>query len=192
MTETLMLVSNPHSSERRAGSVGFPLPGVDLRLAGDPKEIQVRGPNVFDGYWDRPQANAEAWTEDGWFKTGDLGAIDEEGYVHIVGRAKELIISGGFNIYPREIEDVLRDHPLIEDVAVVGETSEEWGERVVAYVVSAARIELEALRKSIEGRLAPFKHPRQLHHIDALPRNALGKVQKHRLAGGNVLPEERR
>jgi malonyl-CoA/methylmalonyl-CoA synthetase len=192
MTETLMLVSNPHSSERRAGSVGFPLPGVDLRLAGDPKEIQVRGPNVFDGYWDRPQANAEAWTEDGWFKTGDLGAIDEDGYVHIVGRAKELIISGGFNIYPREIEDVLRDHPLIEDVAVVGETSEEWGERVVAYVVSAARIELEALRKSIEGRLAPFKHPRQLHHIDALPRNALGKVQKHRLAGGNVLPEERR
>ena len=98
MTETLMLVSNPHDGERRPGTVGFPLPGVELRLEGEPAEIQVRGPNVFDGYWERPQANAEAFTADGWFKTGDLGSKDSDGFISIVGRAKELIISGGYNI----------------------------------------------------------------------------------------------
>ena len=189
MTETLMLVSNPYSAERRAGSVGFPLPGVELRLEGEPAEIQVRGPNVFDGYWERPEANQAAFTADGWFKTGDLGAIDADGYVQIVGRAKELIISGGFNVYPREVEDVLREHPAIEDVAVVGEESAEWGERVVAYAVAAEPIELEALREAVGDRLAPYKHPRGLHLVDALPRNALGKVQKHRLSGGEVLAE---
>ena len=135
MTETLMLVSNPYSAERRPGSVGWPLPGVELRLSDDPAEIEVRGPNVFSGYWERPEANAESFTEDGWFRTGDLGSIDEQGYVSIVGRAKELIISGGYNVYPREVEDALRAHPAIEDVAVVGEPSSEWGERVVAYAV---------------------------------------------------------
>lgn len=189
MTETLMLVSNPISSERRPGSVGFPLPGVELRLQGDPKEIQVRGPNVFSGYWARPEANRAAFTADGWFKTGDLGSIDEDGYVQIVGRAKELIISGGFNVYPREIEDLLRENPAIEDVAVVGEESAEWGERVVAYAVAREPIELEVLRKALGDRLAPYKHPRELHLVDALPRNALGKVQKHRLSGGRVLDE---
>ncbi len=189
MTETLMLVSNPYAAERRAGSVGFPLPGVELRLQGDPKEIQVRGPNVFAGYWERPEANRASFTDDGWFKTGDLGAIDEDGYLQIVGRAKELIISGGFNVYPREVEDVLREHPAIEDVAVVGEQSAEWGERVVAYAVVHEPIDLEALRATLGDRLAPYKHPRGLHLVDALPRNALGKVQKHRLAGGRVLAE---
>ncbi len=189
MTETLMLVSNPHDGERRAGTVGLPLPGVELRLEGAPPEIQVRGPNVFDGYWERPDANAEAFTDDGWFRTGDLGAIDEEGYVSIVGRAKELIISGGYNVYPREIEDVLRTRPEIEDVAVVGEADPEWGERVVAYAVTTEPVALEDLRAELGDALAPFKHPRALYPVDALPRNALGKVQKHRLAKGEVLPD---
>jgi len=189
MTETLMLVSNPYDAERRAGTVGFPLPGVELRLAGEPAEIQVRGPNVFEGYWQRPDANAEAFTEDGWFRTGDLGSMDEDGYVRIVGRAKELIISGGYNVYPREIEDVLRTHADIEDVAVVGESDPEWGERVVAYAVTTAPLALDALRSWIGDALAPFKHPRAFHRVEALPRNALGKVQKHRLAKGEVLPD---
>ena len=189
MTETLMLVSNPYSSERRPGSVGWPLPGVELRLQGDPAEIQVRGPNVFSGYWERADANAQAFTEDGWFRTGDLGTVDKDGYIEIVGRAKELIISGGFNVYPREVEDLIREHPEIDDVAVVGEDSEEWGERVVAYVVAEPSFDLDALRGFIGDRLAPYKHPRLLHFVAALPRNALGKTQKHRLVGGRILPE---
>jgi malonyl-CoA/methylmalonyl-CoA synthetase len=189
MTETLMLVSNPYAGERRPGSVGWPLPGVELRLEGEPAEIQVRGPNVFEGYWERPEANAAAFTEDGWFRTGDLGSIDEEGYVEIVGRAKELIISGGYNVYPREIEDVVRAHPAIEDVAIVGEASDEWGERVVAYAALSGEVDLEGLRTFLGDALAPFKHPRALYRVAALPRNALGKVQKHRLQGGEVLPE---
>ncbi len=188
MTETLMLVSNPYSGERKPGSVGQPLPGVELRLEGDPAEIQVCGPNVFGGYWERPEANASAFTADGWFRTGDLGAIDEAGYVQIVGRAKELIISGGFNVYPREIEDLIRDHPQIDDVAVVGEESEEWGERVVAYVVASGPVDLAQLREFVADKLAPYKHPRALHSVDELPRNALGKVQKHRLRGGQIMP----
>ena len=191
MTETVMLVSNPHDGERRPGSVGFPLPGVELRLAGDPAEILVRGPNVFAGYWDRPEANAAAFDEDGFFRTGDLGAIDADGYVSIVGRAKELIISGGYNVYPREIEDVLRGQDGIEDAAVVGEPDDEWGERVVAYVVPSAEAapELEALREGLDAALARFKHPRTLYPVETLPRNALGKVQKHRLEKGEVLPD---
>jgi len=199
MTETLMLVSNPVLGQRRPGSVGWPLPGVELRLADESAEIEVRGPNVFTGYWERPEANTEAFTEDGWFRTGDLGSIDDEGYVQIIGRAKELIISGGFNVYPREVEDLIRDLPEIEDVAVVGERSEEWGERVVAYAVSAitsgqsgSTTDLESLRRFIGDRLAPYKHPRALYFVDALPRNALGKVQKHRLVHGKILPEESR
>jgi malonyl-CoA/methylmalonyl-CoA synthetase len=193
MTETLMLVSNPYEGERRPGSVGWPLPGVELRLSGEPPEIQVRGPNVFSGYWERPDANALAFTEDGWFRTGDLGSVDDDGYLEIVGRAKELIISGGFNVYPREVEDMIREHTQIEDVAVVGETSDEWGERVVAYVVVVGAGEppsLEILREFIGDRLAPYKHPRRLYRVEALPRNALGKVQKHRLVAGSVLADE--
>ena len=189
MTETLMLVSNPYQGERRPGSVGLPLPGVELRLAGEPEQIEVRGPNVFSGYWERAEANAAAFTKDGWFRTGDLGARDPDGYLRIVGRAKELIISGGFNVYPREVEDVLRENPAIEDVAVVGEASDEWGERVAAYVVATEPIELAALRETVGDRLASFKHPRVLYRVAALPRNALGKVQKHRLSAGSVLPD---
>jgi len=189
MTETLMLVSNPFDGERRPGSVGLPLPGVEVRVAGERREIEVRGPNVFDGYWRRPDANAEAFSADGFFRTGDLGRFDADGYLVLDGRAKELIISGGYNVYPREVEDVLRAHPAIEDVAVVGEKSAEWGERVAAYAVLRAPLSLEALRDFAGDRLAPFKHPRALHPVAALPRNALGKVQKHRLEDGRVLPE---
>ncbi|MFP6654032.1 MAG: AMP-binding protein [Myxococcota bacterium] len=193
MTETLMLVSNPYSKERRPGAVGWPLPGVELRLEEKSGEIQVRGANVFSGYWERPDADREAFTEDGWFRTGDLGAMDDDGYLEIIGRAKELIISGGFNVYPREVEDLIRTHPEVEDVAVVGEPSEEWGERVVAYAVVIASdqppLNLEFLRSFIGDQLAAYKHPRALFLVAALPRNALGKVQKHRLAEGKILPE---
>lgn len=180
MTETLMLVSNPHDGERRPGSVGLPLPGVELRLgAGD--EIEVRGPNVFAGYLDRPDANAEAFTPDGWFRTGDVGAVADDGYVSIVGRAKELIITGGYNVYPREVEDVLRGHPDVGDVAVVGTPSEEWGETVTAYVEPAGAsevgaLDVEALSAWAAARLAPYKRPRLVHVVVALPRNRMGKV----------------
>jgi malonyl-CoA/methylmalonyl-CoA synthetase len=189
MTETAMLVSNPHDGERRPGTVGLPLPGVELRITGAPAQIEVRGPNVFAGYWERPDANAEAFTSDGWFRTGDLGELDGAGYLRITGRAKELIISGGYNVYPREVEDALRAHPAIADAAVVGTPSEEWGELVTAYVESAAPPDLAELRAFLADRLAPYKQPRLLHALDALPRNALGKVQKHRLRDGAVIAE---
>ncbi len=190
MTETAMLVSNPHDAERRPGTVGWPLPGVEVRLQGEPPEIQVRGPNVFAGYWERPEANAAAFTRDGWFRTGDLGALDADGYLRIEGRARELVISGGYNVYPREVEDALRAHPAIEDLAVVGEPDPEWGERVVAYVVARAPLDVAGLRDFAAQHLAPYKHPRALHAVEALPRNALGKVQKHRLRDGVVLPDD--
>jgi malonyl-CoA/methylmalonyl-CoA synthetase len=180
MTETLMLVSNPYDGERRAGTVGFPLPGVELTLGAD-GEIRVRGPNVFAGYWERPEATAQSF-DDGWFRTGDVGRIDD-GYLSIVGRAKELIISGGFNVYPREVEDVLLTCPGVAEVAVVGLPSEEWGETVAAFVVPApgqAPDPAEVIAFSRE-RLAHFKCPRQVRLVDALPRNALGKILRDRL-----------
>jgi malonyl-CoA/methylmalonyl-CoA synthetase len=203
MTETVMLVSNPVDGERRPGTVGLPLPGVDVRLAqvvrSEPKaseghqvgpaQIEVRGPNVFAGYWQRPDANAEAFTADGWFRTGDLGELDEAGYLRITGRAKELIISGGYNVYPREVEDALRAHPDVADAAVVGTPSPEWGEVVTAYLEGPAPPDLAALRAFLADRLAPYKQPRLVHAVGELPRNALGKVQKHRLHGGQVVAE---
>lgn len=183
MTETLMLVSNPYDGERRPGSVGFPLPGVELRLSDDGEgEIQVRGANVFAGYWDRPQATAESLV-DGWFRTGDLASIDADGYVTILGRSKELIISGGLNVYPREVEEVLLSHPDVAEAAVVGTPSDEWGEVVTAFVVPASERGTEqSLLAFAAEQLAPFKRPRRLHFVDSLPRNALGKVVKHELA----------
>jgi malonyl-CoA/methylmalonyl-CoA synthetase len=183
MTETLMLVSNPYDGERRPGSVGFPLPGVELRLSdGEQGEIQVRGPNVFAGYWERPQATAESFT-DGWFRTGDLGSVDPDKYVRILGRSKELIISGGFNVYPREVEEVLLAHPDVAEVAVVGTPSDEWGEVVTAFIVPTGDHQTaEALLAFAAAQLAPFKRPRLVHFVDSLPRNALGKILKHELA----------
>ncbi len=183
MTETIMLVSNPHDDERRAGTVGFPLPGVELRLASDSGEVLVKGPNVFAGYWRQPEATEEAFDEDGWFRTGDLGEFDEAGYLRLRGRAKELVITGGLNVYPREVEDALRSHSGVDDVAITGTSDEEWGELVTAWVVPAPGNTpvLDDLRTHLEGVCAPFKHPRLLHLVDDLPRNALGKVQKHLL-----------
>jgi malonyl-CoA/methylmalonyl-CoA synthetase len=179
MTETVMLVSNPYEGERRPGSVGWPLPGVELRLRGDGDtgEILVKGPNVFAGYWDRPEATAEAFDAGGWFATGDIGRW-EDGYLRIVGRQKELIISGGFNVYPREVEDVLVAHPGVAEAAVVGMPSAEWGEIVVAAVVRAPgdHTESDLLMAWCRDRLAPFKCPRRVSFVAALPRNALGKV----------------
>jgi malonyl-CoA/methylmalonyl-CoA synthetase len=182
MTETLMNVSNPYDGERRAGSVGLPLPGVELRLSnGRDGEIQLRGPNVFAGYWERAQASRECFS-DGWFRTGDLGALDPDGYLRILGRSKELIISGGFNVYPREVEEVLLAHPAVAEVAVVGTPSDEWGEVVTAFVVpSGDAPPAESLVAFAAEQLAPFKRPRLLHFVDTLPRNALGKVLKHEL-----------
>ena len=182
MTETAMLVSNPYEGERRPGSVGFPLPGVEVRLEGDPAEIQVKGPNVFSGYWERPDENTEAFI-DGWFRTGDLGALDPEGYLSIVGRAKELIISGGFNVYPREVEDVISEYDPIQECAVVGIPDEEWGEVVVAFVVADRKIEDEEIKDFVGERLAHYKRPRRTYTVETLPTNALGKIQKHRLIG---------
>ena len=186
MTETLMTVSNPYDGERRPGTVGFPLPGVDLRLADD-GEIFVRGPNVFSGYWERPEANADAFIDDvegdgdPWFRTGDVGAYDDDGYLRIVGRTKELIISGGFNVYPREVEDVLRGYSGIVDVAVVGTPSEEWGEVVTAVVVADGALDTDALLAAAAADLAPYKRPRIVRVVEELPRNALGKVLRHEL-----------
>jgi malonyl-CoA/methylmalonyl-CoA synthetase len=184
MTETVMLASNPCEGDRRPGTVGLPLPGVELRLSPDKGEILVRGPNVFSGYRNRPEANEEAFTDDGWFHTGDLGALDEDGYLTIVGRAKELIISGGYNVYPREVEDVLRLHPAVVDAAVVGTPDPQWGEIVTAYVEMSSAVEGAELTAFVGEHLAAYKRPRLVLVVEALPRNALGKVQKHLLEAG--------
>jgi malonyl-CoA/methylmalonyl-CoA synthetase len=180
MTETLMNVSNPYDGERRPGSVGLPLPGVELRLSED-GEILLRGPNVFRSYWRQGDATAASF-QDGWFCTGDIGAFDDDGYLRILGRSKELIITGGLNVYPREVEDVLLAHPDVAEVAVVGTPSDEWGEVVTAFVVSSADRPAEApLIEFAAERLAAFKRPRRVQFVDSLPRNALGKVLKHEL-----------
>jgi malonyl-CoA/methylmalonyl-CoA synthetase len=183
MTETLMNLSNPCEGARRPGTVGFPLPGVEARLTDG--ELSVRGPNVFDGYWERPAANAEVFTEAGgggrWFRTGDLGA-DDDGYVVIRGRRTELIISGGYNVYPTEVEDVLITHPGVAEVAVTGSPSEEWGEVVTAWIVAdGVPPSVDDLTAFTEATLAPYKRPRRVHVVDELPRNALGKVLRDHL-----------
>lgn len=182
MTETIMNVSNPYDGERRPGSVGLPLPGVELKLADD-GEILLKGPNVFGGYWQRPDATAESFTAQDWFRTGDLGRLADDGYLTIDGRGKELIISGGYNVYPREVEDVLRAHPAVADVAVAGLPSEEWGETVCAWVVADPPADPDELIAFTADKLARFKQPRTIRFLDELPRNALGKVVKHELPG---------
>src|SRR6266511_1850572 len=166
-----------------AGPRRCPLPGVEVRLEpyeGGVAEIAVRGPNVIAGYLNRADP---AFTDDGWFRTGDLGTLDDDGYLRISGRAKELIISGGYNVYPREVEEVLRAHPAVADAAVVGAPSAEWGETVVAFVVPAADGVAEVdLAAWCAERLAPYKRPRQWRWVKAIPRNALGKILRHELA----------
>ncbi len=181
MTETVMLVSNPYDAERRPGSVGFPLPGVDVRLAAETSEIEVCGPNVFGGYLDRPDANAEAFTADGWFRTGDVGSFDADGYLSIVGRTKELIITGGFNVFPREIEDLLVQHPAVIDAAVVGTPSAEWGEIVTAFVVATDEFDEAEVVDWAAAQLAPYKKPRLVYCVEEIPRNRLGKILREQL-----------
>lgn len=182
MSETVMLTSNPLHGERRAGSVGLPLPGVQVRL-GEGDGVEVHGPNVFRGYWERPDATAEAFTADGWFRTGDIGERDADGYLRLVGRASDLIITAGYNVYPREVEDVIREHEGVVDIAVVGLPDPTWGETVAAFVVLRGGLaefepELVAL---VEERLAAYKRPRRWVALESLPRNAMGKVQRDAL-----------
>ena len=186
MTETVMLTSNPLDGPRKPGKVGLPLPGVSVRLS-ESGEVQVQGPNVLRGYdgGAASGADAEAFTADGWFRTGDLGELDEDGHLRLVGRSKELIISGGFNVYPREVEEVLAAFPGVAEVAVVGRPSEQWGEAVTAIVVpergDPSTVDGAALRAYAAERLAPYKVPKSVEFTDALPRNALGKVVRGEL-----------
>jgi malonyl-CoA/methylmalonyl-CoA synthetase len=181
MTETLMLAGNPYDGERRPGTVGFPFPGVELRLDPEHGEVQVRGANVIDGYLDRPEATAEAFTADGWFRTGDIGERDDAGYLRLIGRSKELIITGGYNVYPREVEEVIATHPGVREVAVIGRANEQWGEQVTAVVVGDGSVTEQELRSHAAQQLAPYKVPKRVEFIDALPRNALGKVVRGEL-----------
>ena len=195
MSETLMLTSNPYheaEGERRGGTVGFPLPGVSVRVrdeqgnevpAGEIGAIQVKGPNVFKGYWRMPEKTKEEFTEDGWFKTGDVGKIDELRYVTIVGRSKDLIISGGYNVYPAEIEGYINDMPGVAESALVGVPHPDFGEVGVAVVIAkpGARLDGDEIVAQLKSQLANFKIPKRCFVVDELPRNTMGKVQKNLL-----------
>ena len=191
MTETNMNTSNPYEGERRAGTVGLPLPGVEVKLC-DPETgaelpngeigvLEVRGDNVFAGYWQMPEKTAEELREDGWFITGDLAMIDADGYVTIVGRGKDLIITGGFNVYPKEVESVIDDLAGVVESAVIGVPHDDFGEAVVAVVVleHEATLDEAGILAGISRRLAKFKQPKRVIVVDALPRNTMGKVQKN-------------
>jgi len=191
MTETNMSTSNPYDGERRAGTVGFPLPEVEIRIVdadtGKPLgvdeigSLEVRGPNVFSGYWKMPEKTKEEFRDDGYFITGDLAKKDADGYIHIVGRGKDLIISGGFNIYPKELELVLDEEKGVLESAVIGVPHADFGEGVVAILVpkNGAEIDTSAIMGNIAQKLAKFKQPKQIVVIDELPRNTMGKVQKN-------------
>jgi malonyl-CoA/methylmalonyl-CoA synthetase len=182
-TEAGLDVSNAYDGPRLPGRVGWALPGIEVRLDGDDGEILVRGPQVFEGYWRRPDATAEALTGDGWFRTGDLGRLDDEdGSLEITGRSKELIISGGLNVYPREVEAALEDHPAVAQVAVAGVPSERWGEEVVAFVVAAGDLDADALIAHARERLSAYKCPKRVVALDELPVNRMGKVRRDALA----------
>lgn len=200
MSETIMLTSNPYRAdarhggqdERRGGTVGFALPGVGLRVqddagqpvpAGEIGGIQVRGPNVFGGYWRMPEKTREEFTADGWFKTGDVGRVDERGYVTIVGRSKDLIISGGYNVYPAEVEGFINELPGVAESALVGVPHPDFGEVGVAVVIAkpGATLSPEAIIAELKRRLANFKIPKRCFVVAELPRNTMGKVQKNLL-----------
>ena len=197
MSETVMLTSNPYDGERRAGTVGFALPGVKLRLMGDSGKViafkkgvdseiggvEVKGPNIFIGYWRMPEKTKEEFTPEGWFKTGDVGRWDADGYLNLIGRSKDLIITGGYNVYPKEIEMLLDDMPGVEESAVIGIPHPDFGEAVTAVVVPKPGVALnpEEMVAVIKKNIANFKVPKKIHVVDALPRNTMGKVQKNLL-----------
>ncbi|MEM7302934.1 MAG: malonyl-CoA synthase [Pseudomonadota bacterium] len=191
MTETNMNTSNPYDGERKAGTVGLPLPGTEVRIA-DPDtgngiepgavgSIEIRGANVFSGYWNMPEKTAEEFRENGFFISGDLGTQDEDGYISIVGRAKDLIISGGYNIYPKEVELVIDEIEGVKESAVVGVPHPDFGEGVVALVVPEPEgtVTSEAIAAALKDNIARFKQPKHIAFTDALPRNTMGKVQKN-------------
>ncbi len=191
MTETNMNTSNPYDGERVPGAVGFPLPGVSVRVT-DPDTgtefardeigmIEVKGPNVFKGYWRMPEKTAAEFRADGFFITGDLGKIDDRGYVHIIGRGKDLVISGGFNVYPKEVENEIDAIPGVTESAVIGVPHADFGEGVTAVVVGdkATTLDESAVLHALDGRLAKFKMPKRVIFVDDLPRNTMGKVQKN-------------
>jgi malonyl-CoA/methylmalonyl-CoA synthetase len=193
MTETGMNCSNPLTGERRLGSVGLPLTDVEVRIVnpendqplpdGEIGEVQLRGPNIFKGYWKQPQKTVESFSADGWFRTGDLGFREPDGYLTLCGRSKDLIISGGLNIYPPEVERVLAEHPSVAACAVIGCPDREWGERVTGVVVlnRGESVSSGDLIAFCRERLAPYKSPKSIFFREELPRNAMGKVQKAEL-----------
>jgi malonyl-CoA/methylmalonyl-CoA synthetase len=194
MSETTMLTSNPYHGQRIGGTVGLPLPGVSLRLvqsgsdngacaAGEIGDIQVRGPNVFNGYWRMPEKTAEEFTADGYFKTGDLGRMDRNGYLTIVGRSKDLIISGGYNVYPKEIESFIDEMDGVLESAVIGVPHPEYGEAVMAVVVPkpGASLREDQVIALLKAKIANFKVPKRVFFLPELPRNTMGKVQKNLL-----------
>ena len=189
MTETGMNTSNPYDGERRGGTVGMPLPGIEVRVvddadaplsAGGTGHIQVRGPNVMSGYWKLPEKNSEEFTADGFFRTGDVGVYDARGYLSIVGRAKDMVISGGYNVYPKEIEMLLDELPQVRESAVFGVPHPDFGEAVMAALVLApgATLTEQAAIAHVKGKLANFKVPKRVVFLPELPRNAMGKVLK--------------
>ncbi len=191
MTETSMNTSNPYDGERRAGSVGFPLPGVTARVAdadtgvalpdGETGILEIKGPNVFKGYWRMPEKTAEEFRDDGFFITGDMARRDADGYISIVGRAKDLVISGGYNVYPKEVETEIDEMPGVLESAVIGVPHPDFGEAVLAVVVSepGASISAGDVAAALAGRLAKFKQPKLVEFLSELPRNTMGKVQKN-------------
>ena len=193
MTETGMNLSNPYKGERRCGSVGLPLPGVEARVV-DPAtgqvladdqvgEVQIRGKHVFKGYWQQPEKTAEAFTPDGWLRTGDLGLREKDGYYTLKGRSKDLIISGGYNVYPPEVELILAKHPDLLATTVIGCPDKDWGERVVAIVIKgdATQLTENDIIAFCKEQLANYKTPKEVHFVKDFPRNAMGKVQKAKL-----------
>jgi malonyl-CoA/methylmalonyl-CoA synthetase len=193
MTETGMITSNPLVGDRLGGTVGMPLPGVAVRVVDDDDmpctldaigHLQVKGDNVLPGYWRRPEKNQEEFTADGYFRTGDVGKIDARGYVTIVGRSKDLVISGGYNVYPKEIELLIDEMSGVAESAVIGLPHPDFGEAVAAVVVkSAAGADLSeaGIIAALKGKLAAFKVPKRVFMVDDLPRNTMGKVQKNEL-----------
>jgi malonyl-CoA/methylmalonyl-CoA synthetase len=192
MSETTMLTSNPYEGQRRGGTVGVPLPEVGVRVVGsggadcatgEIGAIEVKGPNVFQGYWQMPEKTAEEFRPDGWFRTGDVGRFDADGYLSIVGRSKDLIITGGYNVYPKEIESVLDALPGVVESAVIGVPHADFGEAVTAVVVRAAQASLTeaGIIAELKQQISNFKVPKHVHFVDDLPRNTMGKVQKNLL-----------
>ena len=189
MSETIINTSNPLEGDRVAGTVGFALPAQEFRIAdadggplrnGEIGTIEVRGPNVFQGYWQMPEKTAEEIRDDGFFITGDLGTTDEDGRLSIVGRAKDLVISGGYNVYPKEVESVIDEIPGVGESAVIGVPHADFGEAVVAIIVpSAEEVSIETIQEYLSDKLARFKQPKVTLSVDTLPRNTMGKVQKN-------------